>query len=270
MEFIATAEDFLSSYGFGSRGKMLGISRMLNESDLPLLSRGKVFISTRPRGLLSGFLTLIPSLHLAVFLPPLASRTQPCIIRMQVSDAVWNQGGAILSAYMTREKTLILEDVVMWKQIVVWQTQTFEERWNRIMKSFLENDCILDTTLQDFVKISLANYMPCSALKNYVHAPGSVMEFVCNAPNQKRLIWIEQDIETPARKDTTNHMIRREANIGPDIYSVWDTATKKRLGIALVRTLDVSKQLRMYKSDEFHACTKWNPTFEKWEIIEIV
>ena len=248
---------------------------MINDSDLSSLSRGKVFVSTRPRGILSGFLVLVPSVGAAVYIPPLAAKIGPRLIRLRVSDSVWNSGGAIFSAYMTRDKQLVLEDIIVWKDTVVWATMTFQKRWNDLMTQFVTKDYIPDVKLQDGITVQLANYMSFASLCSMnADDVSGVVEFVFDAPNHKRLIWIPDKADAQERPagPTAKHtnVIRRESNLGPDVYSVWDTDRKKRLGVALIRTLAMSKQLRMCGKEELEAYTEWNPSFEKWEITGIL
>jgi hypothetical protein len=57
---------------------------------------------------------------------------------------------------------------------------------------------------------------------------------------------------------------KRETLLGPDVFSVWRDGEK--LGLALVRTLAISKALRLAKEDSIGIKAIWNKQFEKWEI----
>ena len=109
MEWLPVAEDYIGRFGWGSSGRM-GICRMFNEQDK--LMKDNVIASLRPRGILSGFLAVVPKLQHAVFIPPSASKSKPLRIRMRLSDKIL-QDGAILSAYLTRENILVVEDVIV-------------------------------------------------------------------------------------------------------------------------------------------------------------
>jgi hypothetical protein len=67
-------------------------------------------------------------------------------------------------------------------------------------------------------------------------------------------------------KSYEEHIVRREAAIGPDIFSVW-SKTQERLGIAYIRTLAISKLLRLHPVNEFSVKTQWNKMFERHEIL---
>jgi len=264
MDWVAQAEEFCGSYGWGARGKYIGVSRMFADGDKIALQRHKMVMSIRPRGILSGFLAVVPALGYAVYLPPVAARAGPQRIRMRLSDTVLKQG-AIFSAYPLRDGKLILEDVLVWKGNSVWFTTPFEERWNTIMKQFVlqewKNDPVLQTR-----SIDLASYVSISD----VSEPDvqSVLEFVPNAPNQKRLIWVpSKDVSAatqPLDATTKQLMAKQEASMGPDVYSIW--RGEERLGLAVVRTLAISRALRGAKLEAIPVDCVWNKQFEKWEI----
>ena len=74
MDWLRVAEEWLGNYGWGARGKNLGISRMFSDNDMSIIRREKLVASYRPRGILSGFLAVVPSLGHAVYLPPLRQK----------------------------------------------------------------------------------------------------------------------------------------------------------------------------------------------------
>ena len=67
-DWVAAAEEYVGNNGWGARGKTLGISRMYSENgaDKALIRKEKVVASLRPRGILSGFLAVVPNLGYAV------------------------------------------------------------------------------------------------------------------------------------------------------------------------------------------------------------
>jgi hypothetical protein len=265
MDWVAQAEEFCGTYGWGARGKYIGVSRMFAEGDKIALQRNKMVISIRPRGILSGFLAVVPALGYAVYLPPIAARQGPQRIRMRVSEDLLKQG-AVFSAYPLRDGKLILEDVLVWKGVSVWFTAPFEERWNTIMKSFVfqewKNDPVLQTR-----SIDLASYVSITDASE--PDAQSVIEFVPNTPNQKRLIWIPSVQQGPKSTpgEGSAFMAKQEASMGPDVYSIWRAT--ERLGLALVRTLAISRALRGVKQETIPVQCVWNKQFEKWEITQI-
>lgn len=267
MEWVQIAEAFIGRYGWGSRGKHIGISRMFNDSDKSFVSRNKVFASIRPRGVLSGFLAIVPELNYAVFLPPIAAKSGPLRVRLRISETL-QRNGAIFSAYLNRDKVLVLEDVLVWEDKPVWSTDSFEERWNKKMTDFLANHWRPDATIQCDQAFELANYVSLATLAE--PDSHSVVEFISNAPNTKRMIWIPNkttDISELPTISGESMFAKKETISGPDVYSVWRGDTK--LGTALVRTLAISRALRLSSTDAIKVNAIWNKQFEKWEILAL-
>jgi hypothetical protein len=268
-ESLQAATAYIAKFGWGTQGKMLGISKMFHENDTILLKKGKVVASYRPRGVLSGFLAVSPR-GAAVYVPPIAGKMQHRLIRLRLSDELLREG-AILSCYWNGDE-LVLEDVLAWGSQSVWHSNAFEDRWGTFMRKFCEN-WQPDNVIQD-CKIRLAEFASLAELQ----PPGDreVIEFVPNAPNTKRLIWapVSGD-ETAASMEPENLTLiaRREPLVGPDIFTLWGANTsggQDKVGMALIRTLAVSKLLRQNQGAEFPVKTVWNKRFERHEIIGLV
>lgn len=268
MECVAKSEEYIASFGWGARGRNLGISRMFGEGDLLSLSRNNWFLSVRPRGLISGFLVILPNHRGIMYIPPIAAKMQPLPIRMRISDSLMHEG-AVFSAYFTRDKPrhLILEDILIWKGFSLWYSKTFEERWNIYMKMFVTQNFISDPVLQNYV-IELATY---SSLQSFseLTTEKNVIEFIPNAPGQKRLILIPSVLSSlPPSSSKTIAAYFAKKETGPDVYSIYKN--EERLGIALVRTLAVSRALRNTTQELIPIQTQYNSTFEKWEICGVL
>jgi len=285
MDWVNTAEEYCGRYGWGARGKYIGISRMMNDNDKAVLTQSKMVAAIRPRGILSGFLAIVPSLEYAVFLPPIAAKIGPQRIRMRLSDTI-KERGAILSAYITRDKTMVLEDVLVWGDKSVWFTEQFRTRWSQLMGTFAKEDWKDDKELQGF-SIVLANYIQPAALEE--PEGNSVIEFVPSMPNQKRLIWVGSSSASPRQIPqhmtqtgqvlqasasssiaTSSFIAKKEVGMGPDVYSIY--RNDERLGLGLVRTLPISRALRagLEKGDTIPVSAVFNKQFEKWEILTVL
>jgi hypothetical protein len=300
MSFEA-AETYISNKGWGARGKNLGVSRMFGDNDKQSLSRNTWFVAMRPRGLISGFLAILPNGGGAVYLPPIAAKIQPQRLRLRVSEDL-RRDGAIFSAYMTHDnpRQLILEDVLDWRGEPVWSTKSFKERWDVYMRDFLTNMFINDVPLQSFT-VTIADYKSLSA----TCAPNDrqVLEFIPDAASTKRLIWspttrhevslrkpivrntviTEEPAETSAlpalptivsklpesASASTSFIVKKEAGMGPDVYAIYRGA--ERLGLALVRTMAISRALRLacgtVEGAEIAVSAEYNKTFNKWEVL---
>lgn len=260
---INDANAYIGRYGWGIHGKMLGISRMFQDADVSVLRTGKCVLATRPRGVLSGFLVIVPGGGGIVFLPPSTGRSSPRLIRLRVSDML-HQEGAVFSCY-SDGIDLSIEDVLVWKGKPVFQTMTFSDRWV-FMGDFLDQ-YQADEALQGF-SLRIAEYSPLDILTtgSLDIEEHQVVEIVPNASNMKRLVWVPPAEDTAK---TVSWIARRETLIGPDIFSLWSEDGIKQPNIALVRTLAMSRKLREYPAQEFVVSTIWNKLFSRWEIVGI-
>lgn len=310
MEWVAAAEEFMGAFGWGARGKHLGVSRMFGDGDKVSLSRNAVVVARRPRGLISGFLVILPTGGGAVYVPAIAAKLPPQRFRLRLSPRVSEAGGAIFSAYLSRGATreeprrCVLEDVLVWEGRDVWGTQPFRVRWSRIMRDFLENHFLADARLAGGTVFEAANYQSvATTLLSGEPDERTVLEFVPDAAGQKRLIWsakkatVAPKLPTPVpsvtaptaikiseiaaqpkeRVGSTEHpkgsatefTIKKEAGMGPDVYAVFKGT--ERMGLALVRTLAISRALRVATTGVGEAgvpvSAEFNKTFEKYEIM---
>jgi hypothetical protein len=260
---INAAEDYLTKHQWGVNGRFLGVSRMFKDEDIHSLTKSKMFASQRPRGILSGFLAIIPGIG-AVYIPPISGKVLPTRIRMRVKV----EKGAIFSAYWRED--LILEDILVWNDEPIWFTKTFEERW-KIMKLFIET-CYKPDIVQGG-SIKAATYQSLQSLIK--PSDNTVIEFIPNEPKQKRLIWMAErkplqntNTNTKSQESVNDFTLKKEPNSGPDVYTVYRAGEK--LGYALVKTLAISKALRAFGDEEIKVEVEWNNHFGKWEVLKVL
>lgn len=261
-EFLQTATQYISKFGFGSQGRMLGISKMFQDSDMNLIRRQKVVATYRPRGVLSGFLAVVPSLRATVWIPPVAGKMTSRILRMRFSDTVL-RNGAVFSCYWEQgsKNTLVLEDLLAYNNQPLWQTQTFAQRCEILRQ--VCNEFQPDGILQGF-EVRLAEYMALDQLQTPTDR--DVVEFVPNVANSKRLIWLPVE-EANCGEQKITMLAKRETLIGPDIFTLW--RGDSRIGMAAVRTIAISSALRLKSGEEFEVQTVWNKMFERHEIVGV-
>ena len=235
-----------------SRYGLKPISKLFQDADVASLKTLKAVVATRPRGVLSGHLVIAKDV---TFVPSAMSKQSAFTFPMRLSfpKAI---GDIVFSAYMDNGD-LVIEDTLVWEGKYVGAAG-FEERWKYVgsfVKFWQPDDVIQGHSIR------LAEYK--SLLEMQEPEDRQVLEFVPLAPHAKRLVWIP---EAEAAKPTT-WIARRETLVGPDIFSLWCPRTGEKQGMALVRTLAVSKVLRLHPVDEFHVNTVWNKMFERWEIM---
>lgn len=244
-------------------GKSLGITRMFQDADVTALKSMKAVAALRPRGVLSGFLVIAPATShhptpVCVFLPPVTGKQQPFVIRMRLADTLAKEG-AIFSAY-SDIGDIVLEDVLVWRGKALFQSAGFEERWMRMgemLEMWVADEALQGCGIRFTEYVSLAD----------VQEPGDkqVVEFIPTSPNMKRMVWVPtEDIAK-----STLWIAKREALVGPDIFSLWSEKGEKQQHLGLVRTLAISRALRLHPVDEFSVNAAWNKMFERWEILGI-
>jgi len=268
MQWVDIAETYAGEQGWGARGKQIGISRMLNDSDITHLMNGQYVAAFRPRGIISGFLVVAPGSSSFVYLPPVAAKMGPQQIQTRLSSEI-KAKGALFSAYMTRDndtgaRTLIIEDVLVWNDKPVWWHNAFTERWS-YLSEFFDKHFIQDIKLQRCT-IQPQTYMALQNVANEEPTAKQVVEFTPIVKGQKRYIWMPPRVEERVISEEPL-TVRKEVGSGPDVYIVYKGAT--RMGQALVRTLAISKALRaavpsVDSSASVHAV--FNKQFEKWDI----
>ena len=268
MEWLTVAEEYVGRFGWGASGRM-GIGRMFNEQDKLTMAKENVVASLRPRGILSGFLAVVPKLGHAVFLPNPSSKLRPLRIRMRLTDTILKDG-VIFSAYLARDNTLTVEDVIVWGKQTIWTKHTFTERWTQYMNPFFKG-FRQDTELQGGITIRPSELRTLQSLVE--PNDNQIIEFIPNAANTKRILWIpSKTVANAAAPSTvsasTEYHAKKETTMGPDVYSVWKG--EERLGIALVRTLEISRALRLSKLENIRIQAEWSKQFEKWEIKSIL
>jgi hypothetical protein len=234
---------------FGILGKT--ISKLFQDSDIAALKTTKAVATLRPRGILSGYLVIADTIQ---FVPPPTAKQTPISLRMRIAS---DMRDIVFSAYM-ENGDIVIEDVLVWrgKQL----TTGFEERWKYV--GDFATSWQPDGSLQGCT-VRFAEYTSLAELQE--PSERQVVEFVPLTPNTKRLDWIP--VAEAAAK--TIWIAKREGLVGPDIFSLWCPTTGEKQGMALVRTLAVSRGLRQHPVDEFRVQTVWNKMFERWEILGI-
>jgi hypothetical protein len=253
------AQTYLTRFGWGAQGKSLGITRMFQDADVAALKSLKAVAALRPRGVLSGFLVIASTpAPTAVFLPPVTGKQQPFVVRMRLAAPLQKEG-AIFSAYCDNGD-IVVEDVLVWRGKALFQSTDFATRWGCVGE--LLDMWVPDNVLQG-CGIRFSEYMALSELVE--PAERQVVEFIPMAPNTKRMVWVPTEESAQA----TTWIARRESLVGPDIFSLWSDKGEKQNHLALVKTLMVSKALRLHPVDEFKVQTAWNKMFERWEILGV-
>jgi hypothetical protein len=71
----------------------------------------------------------------------------------------------------------------------------------------------------------------------------------------------------PQTTETKGSIVAKRDASGPDVFQLWRGA--EALGMALIRTMAISKALRLVKTEEIPVEATFNGKFHKWEIINV-
>ena len=286
-------ETHASTLGVG-KVRPLRLSRLLQEADLSIIRSNQGSMAVRPRGVVSGFLVIqeFCSTHV-----PFKGRPEQ--VRLRVSDDM--RKGTVFMAYKTPQG-LVLEDVIVWKGGLVWTSKTFPERWFLLNKFFM-NHVTLDAAFQRLKPVTFAQSTAAPAFD-----AKSVLEWIPHAPGQRRLLFVPngeaepalQSVvverlrsaiapptpvtvntvtnsttpsitvarpQTPATQSVGTTILAKRDPSGPDVFQLWRGS--ESLGMALIRTMAISKALRLAKGEEIPVEAVLNNKFHKWEIINV-
>jgi hypothetical protein len=243
----------------------------------------------------TGFLCVWPEKQSCVYIsgdPPNKRFPIPRIaaLDLRVDPQFYKSGFTVFEATLSPvARALLVEDVVVWKGRDV-TPDTFTERW-LLAKQWIEHYCIVP---QGQLTLDLAPWSALTSIK-----PEGIWEFIEDDVRKRRLVWICRDqaepeggkpdggkaeggkaeggkadggkadggkAEVPIKKVVA--VATRPAAAGPD---QWDLAAAdgSALGRALVRTMQVSTELRTIKHNTVRLEVKWNTAFKKWEAVQI-
>jgi hypothetical protein len=244
---------------------------------------------------MSGFFVIQES-H-SVYVP---FKGRPEQVRLRVSEEM--RKGTVFMAFK-QQQTLVLEDVLVWKGELVWTCKTFPERWF-LLNKFFTNHVALDLALQRMSVRPVTFVQPTTVP---AFESKSVLEWIPHAPGQRRLLFVpngedaatepvaalqsaiaarlQPAVAPSAVIASTTHaatssalapavttprtsaiVAKRDAS-GPDVFQLWRGS--ESLGMALIRTMAISKALRIAKGEEISVEVTFNGKFNKWEIINV-
>ena len=293
-------ETHASTLGVG-KVRPLRLSRLLQEADLSVMRSNQGSMVVRPRGVMSGFL-VIQEFH-SVYVP---FKGRPEQVRLRVSDDM--RKGTVFMTYK-QQQTLVLEDVIVWKGGLVWTSKTFPERWFLLNKFFTNHATLdsalqrMSLKPVTFVQPTAAPAFDAKSVLEWIpHAPGQRrLLFVPNgedvAPaHTEPVAALQSAVTERLRSVLTSPVVTTVAPVAtatqtapkpqaaitqsvgtaiiakrdpsaPDVFQLWRGS--ESLGMALIRTMAISKALRLAKGEEIPVEAVLNNKFHKWEIINV-
>lgn len=210
------------------------------------------------------------------------------IMRMRTSNVV-NEGSVFIAALDVNSHLMILEDVYIWRNENIFQTDTFSKR-RFIMKEFVEKHWIPDSRLLGGIVTEVSQPKPLASFKSLIENKESHrVDFVPEMAGRRRFYMLVNETkgalstsdgyygrvvkDGPVLKDdseplvnTTNTSVARAVKVPllPDVYELFDN-NNKSLGNAAIQQLELSKKLKEIK-DTIWVTTSYNEDFKRYEI----
>jgi hypothetical protein len=310
---------WMSALNFGYQSNWR-FSNLLDSKKLSVLKHSHMYVSKRPGNTRTGYLCFYSPLKVAIFvedveknknLPEDKQRVpRIAILRMRHSPSVYNNNGSIFAASLVvSDSTLLLEDILIWQGLNIWETECFSKRW-QLLKEWIENDWCEDETLQRGLIIKPRKPANLSLFKSNI---GDIWEFIPEDAGKRRLIWRDKRHEKMVlsnypQKAPVIKQIHTKPIIVPEVITepviqkgILDTyfpslpcatdgsliaiakkvpeagpdvytlydADTGSLGSALIRKMTISLAMRTHCKDTINVKVEWNTSFDKWEIVDV-
>jgi len=249
---------------------------------VPSLKRNTWFVLKRTaENLRSGLVVLWPAMKCCVYISgdPISQKRpvkRVALLRIRVDPQFLSEdaGLTVFSATLSSSaRRLVIDDALIWKGRRVLDDEPFSKRWNLALQ-WVEHYCIMDPRLMSDIEIEMARWSPLDRLRPELSWELQPDE----AGAGKRLLWIanHEDAVTPLSSSLESPIGAPTLDVGPLVAGAQRDAGPEQwilsagdgstLGKALIRTLDVSVQMRSVKGATARVEVAWNPTFTKWEI----
>ena len=210
------------------------------------------------------------------------------IMRMRTSNVV-NEGSVFVAALDVNSHLMILEDVYIWRNQNIFQTDSFSKR-RLIMKEFVEKHWIPDSRLLGGIVTEVSQPKPLASFKTLIENKESHrVDFVPEMAGRRRFYMLVN--ETKGALSTSDGYYGRVVKDGPvvnpqpvvnphpqpvveakavkvpllpDVYELFDKENKS-LGRAAIQQLELSKKLKEIK-DTIWVTISYNEDFKRYEI----
>uniref|UniRef100_A0A6C0IFN5 mRNA capping enzyme adenylation domain-containing protein n=1 Tax=viral metagenome TaxID=1070528 RepID=A0A6C0IFN5_9ZZZZ len=202
------------------------------------------------------------------------------IMRMRTSNVV-NEGSVFVAALDVNSHLMILEDVYIWRNQNIFQTDSFSKR-RLIMKEFVEKHWIPDSRLLGGIVTEVSQPKPLASFKTLIENKESHrVDFVPEMAGRRRFYMLVN--ETKGALSTSDGYYGRVVNpqpvvipqpvvearavkvpLLPDVYELFDN-NNKSLGNAAIQQLELSKKLKEIK-DTIWVTISYNEDFKRYEI----
>ena len=171
-----------------------GVRNTLRPENAEIFSKYKFYAIPRHGRDVPGF--LIIQKEGTYFYNP--RREETYLLKMRLSTEI-RENTVLIGTLYYFSKKLVLEDVYSWKGELVWETHTFEKRWE-LLREFFEKHWTQDLYIQKNLEIEPAKIM---SLEESLLSldPEMGVDYQPNDPKRKRFFWFQGNVKRPLTKD---------------------------------------------------------------------
>ena len=222
------------------------------------------------------------------------------VLRLRVSAEV-NSGSVFVVSVDTINHSMLFEDIYIWKNKNVFETETFTKRRN-IMKEFVEKHWMPDVRLLGGIISDIIAPKPFSYIKEIENTTEFMnIHLIPDTAGKRRFVFRinetqakitegfygrndikkqeqkqekpskqEPSKQEPSKQESKNHTFAKAVKIPdiPDLYELYDNQGNS-LSRAAVQQLQLSKQLKNSSENEIMVKISYNEDFNRYEIISL-
>jgi len=215
------------------------------------------------------------------------------ILRLRVSAEV-SEGSVFVVSVDTNERSLMFEDVYVWRNKNIFQIEPFSVRRAKLQE-FVSHHWIPDPRLLGGMVASIVQPYSLNDTKTLIDNKDIYkLNFLPEAPGKRRFTYMLNSsvgeltegyysrsinhFTAPVAKAPKVNTIEATVSFAyavriveiPDVYELIDCTTRVSMGKASVKHLDLSIKLKSIQKDEIHVSVAYNDDFKRYEITGLV
>ena len=294
-------ETHASTLGVG-KARPLRLSRLMQEADLSIIRSNQGSMAVRPRGVVSGFLVIQE--FCSTYVP---FKGRPEQVRLRVSDDM--RKGTVFMAYkqqqtLVLEDVIVWKGALMWtsktfpeRWFLLNKFFTNHVTLDAAFQRLKPVTFVPPTTVPAFDAKSVLEWIPhapgqrrllfvpngdaepvqtepaalqsvvVERLRAVLSPPTVVSQPVTNTVSNPTIVTAVARPQAAATQSVGTTILAKRDPSGPDVFQLWRGS--EALGMALIRTMAISKALRLAKGEEIPVEAVLNNKFHKWAIINV-
>ena len=263
-----------------------------DKAEIPL-KKGTFYISTYTSRVEPGFLVFLKN-QVPIYVRTHLSRREReqtngapiCfILRLRVSAEV-SEGSVFVVSVDTNERSLMFEDVYVWRNTNIFQSETYSARRAKLQE-FVSHHWIPDPRLLGGMIASIVQPHPLSECKKLIENKDIYkLNFLPESAGKRRFAYMLNSAvgaltegyysRTEQRPAQAVRIKNIESTIAvayairipeiPDVYELFDCSTRASMGKACVQQLELSIKLKTMQQDELKVSVLYNTDLKRYDI----